>query len=1120
MMIQLEPRMDTKEHELRPRQRKRIPEATMLRMLMNAARLDWQDSRFSAGLVLATLALAFWPLNVVSGAEPATVDFNRDIRPILSDHCFECHGPDAEQRQAELRLDTQAGLFRKTDKYSSVVPGKAGQSELFRRISSVDPDERMPPSDSGRNLTAAQISAIKQWSESGAERQQHWSFVTPTRPETPSVSTGDWVKNPIDGFILARLDRDGFKPSAAADRRTLLRRVSFDLTGLPPTPEELHDFLKDDSPEAYERVVDRLLKSPRYAERMTIRWLDAARYADTNGYQTDGPRDMWRWRDWVLEAFHKNMPFDQFTIEQLAGDLLPDATLDQKIATGFNRNHRGNAEGGIVPEEFQVEYVVDRIDTTFTVWQGLTMSCARCHSHKFDPLSQKEYYQLFSCFNNIPENGRALKEGNSPPWILAPTREHVMQRAALEHRQAGAERKYRQIWDEFLDKDPLAIPFRTLDPEEVNRQGLGNWTVTDGLAVEFDFESRDAVKERLVSGKSEPSNLNESPLEKGIIGQCVSLTDGQSLELTSEESKPAKFGYFDSFSIGAWVKLPKQLRPRPPGTKLDVDLTGTILSKMVHVDRGAGWNLHVTERGHLQLNLVKRWLDDSLRVETLDQLPTGKWIHVFATYDGSRVSSGINVYVNGRLAKHKANLDGINQSFGSDDPVRIGTGNSNFNGAIDEVRIYNRVLDLREVRSLAVPLSIAELLKPKNAERQLTTKGALFFVEAGGPENIRSSYRQLQAVTRALDKFNRDIPTLMIMQEMETPRETHVLLRGQYDRPGERVTFGTPAALPPLPDDAPTNRLGLARWLVSRDNPLTARVIVNRFWRDIFGTGIVKTTEDFGVQSERPSHPELLDWLAVEFMESGWNVKQLIKTIVMSNTYQQISRVRKPENGGLANDPKNRLLARGPRGRLSAEMIRDQALMASGMLTEKLGGPSVRPYQPEGLLKDIASDTDYVQDHGPDLYRRSIYTYWKRTVAPPMMTNFDAAGREVCEVRQSRTNTPLQALNLLNDVTFVEAARVLAQNMLALATGHDDPACLTQIFERVLGRPPGQLEQRILLESLAHHRQRFSDDKTGANALIEAGEWPVNADLAPAELAAWTTLCSTIFNLDEAVTKE
>jgi len=1037
----------------------------------------------------------------VSSAEPASVDFNRDIRPILSDHCFECHGPDAEQRQAELRLDSKDGLFRKAAEHQNVVAGNSAKSELFRRITTADPDERMPPSDSGRKLTATQISTIKRWIESGAEWQQHWSFVTPTRPDTPSVSNGDWMKNPIDGFILSRLDQEGLKPSAAADRRTLLRRVSFDLTGLPPTPEELHEFLTDDWPDAYERVVDRLLKSPRYAERMTIRWLDAARYADTNGYQSDGPRDMWRWRDWVLEAFHKNMPFDQFTIEQLAGDLLPDATLDQNIATGFNRNHRGNAEGGIVPEEFQVEYVVDRVDTTFTVWQGLTMGCARCHSHKFDPLTQKEYYQLFSCFNNIPENGRALKEGNSPPYQLAPTREQVEQVDLLTDKMLEASDRYDKLASNL---GPMLELWSAAGWQRQPTDELDNWHIKDGLVLKSGLDSLpDLPVAPAEESKPSPSVEGNVRLVAGVREKAASLVGEGFVQVPDV----AKFGYFDRFSFGAFVFMPKLK-------------SGTILSKMELVDRGSGYNLHITEDGKVQVNLVKRWLDDSLRVESLDSVPAGKWTHVFATYDGTRVMESFRIYINGEHVAHKANLDGINQSFANDEPVRIGAGNSNFHGKIDEARIYDRVLRDEEVLAISEPRSIHNLLQTHDASGHLNAAVKLrnFFIEHAAPNDIRTAYQDFRIAHTEWEEFRRMIPTVMVMREMETSRETHVLQRGQYDRPGERVTFGTPAALPPLPDDAPSNRLGLARWLVSRENPLTARVIANRFWRDIFGTGIVKTTEDFGVQGERPSHPELLDWLAVEFMESGWDVKRLIKTIVMSNTYQQSSRRQNSEGGRQTGDPENRLLSRGPRGRLSAEMIRDQALMASGMLAEKLGGPSVRPYQPEGLLKEIASDTTYEQDHGPDLYRRSLYTYWKRTVAPPMMTNFDAAGRETCEVRQSRTNTPLQALNLLNDVTFVEAARVLAQN--ALAAEKNDRQRLKLIFERILSRPPGESEQRVLLASLGHHRERFMGNEDSAKALISAGEWPVAERLSPAELAAWTTLCSTILNLDEAVTKE
>jgi hypothetical protein len=1085
-------------------------------MLMNFSAFHRCASELVGPFVVVALLSGFF-VEPTLAVEP--VDFNRDIRPILSDNCFECHGPDAEQRQAELRLDTRNGLFRKTDEHSSVVPGDLAKSELFRRITSSDPDERMPPDDSGRKLTAEQVSAIKKWIESGAEWQQHWSFVTPTEPKSPSVSNVEWVKNPIDGFVLARLDREGLKPSEVADKRTLLRRVSFDLTGLPPTPEEIHEFLEDGSSEAFERVVDRLLKSPRYAERMTIRWLDAARFADTNGYQTDGPRDMWRWRDWVLEAFHKNMPFDQFTIEQLAGDLLPNATRDQKIATGFNRNHRGNAEGGIVPEEFQVEYVVDRVDTTFTVWQGLTIGCARCHSHKFDPLAQKEYYQIFASFNNIPENGRALKEGNSPPWILAPTPAQQAEAKRLATIMVAASKQYHRL-PKAIDAGLKAWQSGGWSDKPDAR--LSTWDIRDGLALKSDLDSLPGPKAKdkpaTQDGDAEKDSDAEQdgdavPKEKSVTGnvQLVAGRRGKAARFDGsgfvEIPAVAKFGYFDSFSFGAHINIPKHTG-------------GTVLSKMELVDRGSGYNLHITDDGKVQVNLVKRWLDDSLRVESVDSIPTGKWVHIFATYDGTRVSDSIRIYIDGKKVKHKANLDGINQTFASDDPVRIGAGNSNFQGLIDDARIYSGVISEQQLQPIAEHRTVRQLLEasPVDQGRLAQAKLRYYFTHFAASKKIVKATADLESSHTKLKEFMRTIPTLMIMQEMETPRETHVLLRGQYDRPGERVTFGTPAALPPLPEDASRDRLGLARWLVSRENPLTARVTVNRFWRDIFGTGIVKTTEDFGVQGERPSHPQLLDWLAVEFMESGWDVKRLVKTIVMSNTYRQASGRQKDEGKRLSSDPDNRLLSRGPRGRLSAEMIRDQALMASGLLAEQLGGPSVRPYQPEGLLKEIASDTTYEQDHGPNLYRRSLYTYWKRTVAPPMMTNFDASGRETCEVRQSRTNTPLQALNLLNDVTFVEAARVLTQYVLA--TFDDDQQRLDLVFERLLTRLPSDREREILLAGLSHHRVRFAKDEASARVLIQTGEWPVADELPPAELAAWTTICSTIMNLDEAVTKE
>ncbi len=1088
-----------------------------------------------AGLIAGPLVLTL-ALDQFAAADSPDIDFSRDIRPILSDHCFACHGPDENKLEADLRLDTRGGLFRESDDIRVVVPGKPKRSEMFRRISSTDPDEQMPPAKFRRPLKPEQIELIRRWIDSGAEWKQHWSFVAPQRPAGPDVSQPQWVSNSIDRFILARLDRENLKPSPAANRRTLLRRVTLDLTGLPPTPEEVQAFVDDQSPQAYEKVVDRLLQSPRYAERMAIRWLDYARYADTSGYQSDGPRDMWRWRDWVIEAFHNNKPFDQFTIEQLAGDLLAKKpaygdveqarkSLELRIATAFNRNHRGNAEGGIVPEEFQVEYVVDRVDTTFTTWLGLTMGCARCHSHKYDPISQREYYQVFAYFNNLPENGRALKEGNSPPWMYAPTHAQVEQFHELNQRLDKARKRRDSHNVSLMSPEELEHWLQTIR-KYVADNDAADWTITEGLVASYDLNgdlTNRATPATEESGEAaanvvEPSENN---FVEGLRGQALEL-DGKRY---AEVGDVAKFGYLDSFSFGAWVFREK-------------GQAGTIISKMKLVDQGAGYNLHVTESGTVQVNLVKRWLDDSLRVETTKPLPLNKWGHVFATYDGSRVSGynadhdpepagglkdwnrfpGITIYVDGLAVAKKPNLDGINQTFASDEPLRIGSGNSTLRGLIDNVRIFDRALDPAEVAVLAEPNSISRLLDL--GYKHLTFPGRSKLQYFGhliaGPKEHVAAHRSVRELERERASIIKSHPRLMIMEERPERRASHILRRGAYNNPGKRVEPGVPSTLPPLPDDAKPNRLSFARWLVSSDNPLTARVTVNRFWRDIFGTGLVKTSEDFGVQGERPSHPQLLDWLAVEFVESGWDIKHIIKTIVMSSTYRQSSPLTKTL---YSRDPENRLLARGSRYRLPAEMIRDQALHVSGLLTEKLGGPSVRPYQPAGLWEEIATDKVYEQSTGPDLYRRSLYTYWKRTVSPPMMSNFDAAGREACQVGMNRTNTPLQALNLLNDVTFVEAARVLAQRLLS-KDSDDDAKRLGAAYEQILGRKPVAIESAILMASLAEYRRQFQQDPEAASMLVATGETQLEKELNHPELAAWTTICSTLLNLDEFLTRE
>lgn len=1073
-----------------------------------------------AGSCLLLAALACFP-GLARGAEPtsaaaarpaAAIHFNRDIRPLLSDNCFQCHGPDAATRAADLRLDTLDGLLAKLGDHAIVTPGKPEQSELWRRIASADGDEQMPPSDSGKSLTTAQIALLRRWIEEGARWEQHWSFVPPRRPELPAIEDpkwADWPNNGIDQLVFARLQAEGLTPAPPAARETLLRRVTFDLTGLPPTPAEVDAFLADKSADAYERVVDRLLRSPRFGEHLATAWLDAARYADTNGYQSDGERHMWRWRDWVIESLNANRPFDEFTIEQLAGDLLPNPTLQQRIATGFNRNHRGNAEGGIIPEEYAVEYVVDRVDTTATVWLGLTMGCARCHDHKFDPLSQREFYQLYAFFNNVPEKGKAVKFGNSPPMIAAPTREQQQQLAELERKLELAERHFSS------QADQLAAAERrwTAQWSEADAAGKTGAPLDlrhdEGLIAHWPFNG--ALANVAHEPSKSPASPQESPAARLDHGapQFVPGKFAQAIELDGQQSlnggELARFGYYDKFSAGAWVYL-------------EESAGGAILAKMDDDANSKGWNLHLAD-GHVQANLVVRWLDDSLRVQTQTKLTPGRWQHVMMTYDGSRVAAGVRIYIDGAPQPLQVLLDELNQSFDGDAPLLIGAraGHERLAGRLDDVRIYQRCLSEAEVELLATPGTINRLasIPPRQRTGPQQRKLRAYFLQHAAPEDLRASFNRYVELQAERDALRESFPTAMVMEELPQPRVTHVLLRGEYDKPGERVTAGVPASLPPMKGETPRNRLGLARWLVRGDNPLTARVQVNRYWQSYFGVALVKTAEDFGSQGERPLQADLLDWLATEFIAGGWNIKQLQKTIVMSATYRQSSNV----SPALAErDPENRLLARGPRVRLSAQMLRDQALAVSGLLVERLGGPSVRPYQPAGLWMEV-SGRGYEQDHGESLYRRSLYTYFKRTVAPPMLATFDAADRETCRVRPARTNTPLQALTLMNDVTFVEAARHLGERMMREG-GKTPEQRLAYGFRLATARSPREPEVNVLLQGWRQHQARFANDQPAALQLLSAGESPRDERLPVDELAAYAMIANLLLNLDEVVTKE
>jgi hypothetical protein len=1002
--------------------------------------------------------------------ESKPVEFNRDIRPILSNRCFTCHGPNAADRKTKLRFDLETGFrIALANGRFPIVPGDPDQSEMVRRISSENTAVRMPPAYAGKEkLKPGEIELIRRWIAQGAHWQPFWSLIPPQRPAAPALhqtrQQHDWPRNPIDAFILSRLEREGLHPSPEADPATLIRRVTLDLTGLAPSPDEVSAFLADRSPAAYEKVVDRLLGSPRYGERMAFRWMEAARYGDTNGYQTDGPREMWRWRDWVVAAFNRNMPFSQFTIEQLAGDLLPNPTLDQLIATGFNRNHRTNGEGGIIPEEYRVEYVADRAQTTSIVWMGLTMGCARCHDHKYDPIAQKDFYRLFAYFNQIPnEQGFAWNYGNEDPRVKAPLPEQTQKLADLDRQIAESRGRFEAL----RKKGPQPAAPKPADPAAPAPE----FTITKALVYR--------------SPRTDPEHFD---------GKRFIEADGKAVD----------FDYMQPFTYAAWI--------RPESGK------GAIVSHVEDYFEGMGHGLYLID-GKVRLHIHRRWTDLGIRVETAAAVPMNRWQHVLVTYDGDRKAAGVRIYLNGEPQELKILFDQNDEPIHHPKtPLRIGAGGGlRWLGDIADVRIYDRALTAEEAAIVPVRESIAEISARPAAQRSRgqSLKLSAWFLEQGAPAGIRNAYAELTRLEAERQQFYRGIPTVMVMADGAN-RDTFLLKRGAYDGHGEKVTAGVPEVLHQLPADWPNNRLGLARWLVDRGNPLTARVTVNRLWQTFFGVGIVKTVDDFGSQGEWPVHPELLDWLAVEFMDSGWNVKATVKTMVMSATYRQSSKAT-PEL--LQKDPDNRLLAHAPRYRLGPEMIRDQALAASGLLVEKLGGPSVKPYQPPGLWQELASGSGYKADTGEGLYRRSLYTYWKRTVAPPFMVNFDSPNREQCTVFENRTNSPLQALDLMNDVAFLEAARKLAERMM-VEGGASKQQRAVYGYRLLLARVPEPAQLAVLLKMFDTLDSTYRGDPGAAKEFLHQGDSPARPNLDTVELAAYTGLASLLLNLDETITKQ
>jgi hypothetical protein len=1037
------------------------------------------------------------------------LEFNRDVRNILSDNCFSCHGPDEKTRHGGLRLDLSEPARATLDSgKTAIVPGNIEESELVRRILTDDPSQHMPPLDSGKQLTKAQTDILLRWVRQGADYQRHWSFVTPQRPGMPSAPDTNSL-GPIDTLVINRLRSEGLALSPTASRAQLIRRVTLDLTGTPPTVDEVEAFMADSSPDAYERVVDRLLASPKYGERMALDWLDAARYADTHGFNNDTTRYMWRWRDWTINAFNQGMTFDQFVTEQLAGDLLPEATLDQKVATGFNRNHVINSEGGIIPEEYRVEYVADRVHTTATIFLGLSMGCVRCHDHKFDPLTQRDYYQFFAFFNQLNEQGEAGRVGNAEPSIKAPTPDQARRLALLSRDLGTVEQSLAQrvaqagnTISEWEPKLRESISAKGIDPIPVFR-----WTLDETSGQEVS-ESRDPARKGSVVGKADWTS--------GKLNGAIKLDGNTHIEA----GNLASFERTDRFSYGAWIKVENK-----DG--------GTVLSRMDDADAFRGFDL-LLAGGKLTAHLIHRWPEDALHVVSKSELPLNEWKHVFATYDGSSKGEGLKIYIDGKVQDVEITHNQLTGTTITEKPLRIGrrTSGAPFKGYIDDVRIYDRELRADEVVAVSLADGLSDLLAVSLEQRTADQIASISKAYLG---QFDLDYRGLTDTRTTLEKqkgeLEKTIPSAMVMQEMRQPRATYILKRGQYDAPGEQVQADVPASLPPLPAGAPRNRLGLAHWLLTPEHPLTARVAVNRAWMQFFGTGLVETVEDFGSQGQWPSHLDLLDWLTVEYSGSDdkssrsnqrahWDTKRLHRLIVTSATYRQSSRVSREL---YERDPANKLLARGPRFRLQAELIRDNALAVAGLLSDTIGGPSVSPYQPAGLWDDVAVGADYEgtvykQDKGEGLYRRSMYTFWKRTCPPPGLNTFDAPEREVCTARRSRTNTPLQALVLLNDPTYLEAARKLAERAIQQG-GTSVESRLAYAFRIVLSRDPSPAEIEVLTKTFQQRLARFQQSPSSAKSLVSIGESARNESIDDCDLAAWTSVMSLILNLDEAITK-
>ena len=1028
----------------------------------------------------------------LAGGIPAKIDFNRDVRPVLSDRCFACHGPDANKgREAGLRLDTFEGATATLESGKrAIVPGDLAASEMVVRMRHHDPEQIMPPPKLDRPLTDSERGILERWIEQGAEYQPHWAFVAPEKHPAPAVKAADWCRDEIDRFILAKIEHEGLAPNPPADRATLLRRTSLTLTGLPPTPAQLEAFVRDESPDAFEKQVDALLASPRYGERMAQDWLDLARYADTYGYQSDNPCFVWPWRDWVIKAFNENLSFDKFTTWQIAGDLLPGATQEQRLATLFNRLHRQTQEGGSIEEEFRQEYVSDRVHTYGTAFLGLTMECSKCHDHKYDPISQREYFSMASMFGQIDESGLY-------PYSLSTTAPAPSMRLLEPGHEAEIEKRRAAL---------AAAEKRHLELPASREAAFEAWlAATPSLAISprfarYPLDAVEGGKTGNAVAEVGPASVSGGQLAvvQGVEGQAVEFDGDTVLQLDGVSGVTRH----DPLSIS--------LRIFSPDSKQRALILHSGPAMYSQAADASGFEL-LMEKGKLRWSCIHLWPGCAASIETAEPFPVGKWVQVTLTYDGSSRAEGLKMYFDGKPAATGVLRDHLDKKIVAD-VFRVGArprDDRGFaQGRIDELSVFRRELTAAEVGDLA-GLSLDSVFQAAK-QGDAVSKAAIreVYFRHVDPELVSSRAALLAARLDLYDNYLEQIPLIMCMEETKYPKQFHVLTRGDYASPDlkQPVSSAPPAAVMPFAEDAPRNRLGLAQWTTDPKNPLTSRVAVNRLWMMCFGSGIVPTQENFGLQGDAPTHQELLDTLARDFVASGWDMKALLKRIVMSATFQQSSSNHADK---LERDPKNLLLARGPTFRLSGEAIRDQALLAAGLLVEKIGGPSVKPWQPPGIWSEAgASGGDYTPDSGEGLYRRSLYTYRKRTAPPPNMLTLDAGSREICQARRMATNTPLQPLVFLNDFSFFECARFLAKRVV----GEKPEAAVEQYRQafRILAcRNPSDSEARAMDELFVAQKANYEKDLPAAKSVC-GEENP--------HLAALTVLCSTLLAADATIT--